>query len=258
MRLAYILFDFSDREWDDQYLPKLLDEAQQLGFSGLNVTIPFKQSVIAHLDELSAGARAIGAVNTVSFAGGKRVGYNTDVSGFARSLELGLPDAERDLVLQIGCGGAGSATAHALLGLLGVRKLCIFDTDRKKLHDLHANLTEVFGADRVVVADDVSAAAATADGIVNATPVGMEKFPGLPLPADAIEARHWVAEIIYFPLVTALLEEARRKGCRTIDGRGMVVHQAAEAFEIFTNRKVDRERMAASFETFIGGDLRSS
>jgi shikimate dehydrogenase len=75
-------------------------------------------------------------------------------------------------------------------------------------------------------------------------------MPGLPLPADAIEARHWVADIVYFPLETALLCEARRKGCLTLDGSGMAINQAAEAFDIFTGLNADRTRMLESFDAF--------
>jgi shikimate dehydrogenase len=92
--------------------------------------------------------------------------------------------------------------------------------------------------------------AADVDGILNATPMGMDKFPGLPIAASAIDPRHWVAEIVYFPLETEFLAEARRKGCRTLDGSGMAVGQAADAFEIFTGKTADRRRMQASFTAY--------
>lgn len=247
LRLVYSLFDFSDRSWQDDALPQLLDAVQLIGFSGINVTFPFKQAILPLLDDLSDGARQIGAVNTVSFVGGRRVGHNTDVTGFAAGFRTGLPGAATDLVLQLGCGGAGSATAHALLADLGVRQLALFDSDAERLAALCEQLTKRFGGDRVVLCSDPAACAARADGLINATPVGMAKFPGLPLPAAAIAPRHWVADIVYFPLETELLAEARRKGCRTLDGSGMAVGQAVEAFEIFTGQAADRRRMLASF-----------
>lgn len=252
VRLTYTLFDFSYREWNDHDLPKLLDAAERVGFAGVNVTFPFKQAVIAYLDDLSEGARRIGAVNTVSFAGGKRTGYNTDVTGFAESFIHGLPDVATNCALQIGAGGAGSATAQALLES-GVEKLILVDTDAARLNGLVSKLQSDFGQDRVLAGDDVAAAVKSADGIVNATPIGMAKLPGLPLPGELIEKRHWVADIVYFPLETELLREAKQRGCRTLNGSGMAIHQAAGAFEIFTGLHADRIRMQKSFVDFVSG-----
>jgi shikimate dehydrogenase len=251
IRLIYSLFDFEAQGWDDTALPRLLEQAAWLGYSGINITFPFKQVVIAHLDTLSEGARRIGAVNTVSFAGGKLTGYNTDVTGFADSFKHGLPGVATDRVVQFGAGGAGSATAHALLDS-GVEHVALSDTDPAKLSALYAKLARDYGTNRVSVVDDVAASVASADGIVNATPMGMAHHPGLPLPAELIEHRHWVADIVYFPLDTALLTEARKRGCQTLNGSGMAVEQAASAFEIFTGLTVDRARMHKSFLDFVG------
>ena len=94
------------------------------------------------------------------------------------------------------------------------------------------------------------AAAGEANGIVNCTPVGMEKHPGLPLSAAAIDPRQWVADIVYFPLETELLRAARAQGCRSLDGSGMAVFQAVRAFELFTGRPADPNRMKATFDAF--------
>ncbi|MEY2943353.1 MAG: hypothetical protein RLY97_1367, partial [Pseudomonadota bacterium] len=108
-----------------------------------------------------------------------------------------------------------------------------------------------YGAERVGTCDNPADAARHADGLVNTTPMGMDKYPGLPIAAEAIEARHWAAEIVYFPLETAFLAAARRKGCRTLDGSGMAVNQAVRAFEIFTGKVVDPARMRASFNAQV-------
>jgi len=258
LRLVYSLFDFTDCNWRDDELGALLDAAQRVGFAGLNVTFPFKQVVVPLLDELSEAAAAIGAVNTVSFRGGRRVGHNTDVTGFAAGFREGLPGVAPGTVLQIGCGGAGSATAHALLGNLGADKVILFDTEGPRLAALRDQLSARYGAERVATCVRAEDGAAQADGILNATPVGMAKFPGLPITAAAIEQRHWVADVVYFPLETAFLAEARRKGCRTLDGSGMAVHQAAEAFTIFTGLPTDVARMRASFATFVSDRSRAA
>jgi shikimate dehydrogenase len=175
--LSYTLFDFNHRQWGAAELPTLLADAERDVFSGLNVTFPFKQTVVALPDELSDSARRIGAVNTVHFSDGKRIGHNTDVSGFAASLRSGLSGAALDCVVQIGFGGAGSATAHALMEC-GTKQLCLFDQDRRKAKELAS-------------------------------------YPSQPLPAALIAGHHCVADIVYFPLETVLLREAALKGPHT-------------------------------------------
>lgn len=250
LRLVYALFDFADRRWPDEDLPRLLDAAQRVGFAGINVTYPFKQAVVPLLDDLSDAARLIGAVNTVAFRDGRRIGHNTDVSGFADGFESGLAGEASDRVLLIGCGGAGAAVSHALLGPIGAAHVVLADADTVRAAALHRQLADSYGDARVSIANDPVAAAREVQGIVNATPMGMAKFPGLPIAAEAIEPRHWVADIVYFPLETGLLAEARRKGCRTLDGSGMAVGQAADAFAIFTGRTADPARMRAHFAAY--------
>ncbi len=248
-QMRYELFDFDDRGWTDAQLNSLIAEAQDNGFVGLNITFPFKQAVIAFLDDLSDGARSIGAVNTVSFKNGRKIGYNTDVTGFAESVRQGLGSIAGQHVVQLGCGGAGSATAQALLEL-GVRLLSLFETDAARLDGLVAKLQSDFGKDRITAGTDIARAANLCDGIVNATPIGMAKLPGLPLSADLLEQRHWVADIVYFPLETELLREAKLRGCRVLNGSGMAVEQAAAAFEIFTGFTPERPRMQNSFAEY--------
>ena len=245
-QLSYLLFDFAERGWGEQNLPRILDAAATLGFAGVNVTHPFKQAVIPYLDELSPGAEQVGAVNTVSFADGRMTGFNTDVTGFEESLRRGLPGVSLDHVIQFGAGGGGAATAHALLSL-GAQKLTLFDTDESRADALAADLGRLFAAAAIEVGTAVEPAAGTASGFVNATPIGMDNHPGSAVPFELLQPRQWVADIVYFPLETVLLREARLRGCRTLDGTGMVVFQAASAFEIFTGLQADRARMLNSF-----------
>lgn len=246
LRYLYRLIDADQLGVDDNALPQLLDAAQRTGFTGLNVTFPFKQAILPLLDELSEEARGIGAVNTVVLRDGRRIGHNTDCLGFAEGLRRGLPDVERHQVVQLGAGGAGSAVAHALLAE-GVERLVLFEVDAARGQALVANLALRFGAGRAVLGQDLASAMAEADGLVNTTPVGMAKLPGMPLPAELLHARLWVAEIIYFPLETELLRQARALGCRTLDGGTMAVFQAVKAFELFSGRPADAGRMQAHF-----------
>lgn len=246
LRYLYRLIDADQLGVDDSALPRLLDAAQHTGFTGLNITYPFKQAILPLLDELSDEARGIGAVNTVVFKEGKRVGHNTDCLGFAEGLRRGLADAARRQVVQMGAGGAGAAVAHALLSE-GVERLVLFEVDVARAQALVDNLNAHFGAGRAALGSDLTSALAEADGLVNTTPVGMAKLPGTPLPIELLQARLWVAEIIYFPLETELLRAARALGCRTLDGSSMAVFQAVKAFELFSGRPADAQRMQAHF-----------
>jgi quinate/shikimate dehydrogenase (NAD+) len=227
-------------------LPDLLQAAERMGFCGLNITFPFKQAVIPLLDELSDEARALNAVNTVVLRDGKRYGYNTDCSGFGENFRRGLPETKRDRVVQLGAGGAGAAVAHAAL-TQGVGRLMVRDADPERAEALVANLCRDFGDGRAFVCTDLEAEMAEADGLIHATPTGMAKFPGLPLPAELLKSSQWVAEIVYFPLETELLRVAREKGCRTLDGGGMAVFQAVDAFRYFTGLEPDADRMLRHF-----------
>ena len=251
LRCLYQLLDLTVLGLSVADLPRLLSSAELTGFAGVNITHPCKQAVIPLLHELSEEARAIGAVNTVRFANGKRHGFNTDAQGFAESFQRGLPDAARDRVVQIGAGGAGAATAYAMLKL-GVGVLSVFDVDVGRAAALADSLGRIFGAARIGVAQELPVALATADGLVQATPVGTREHPGMPLSERLLRPDLWVAEIVYFPLETPLLRTARAMGCRTLDGGGMAVFQAAAAFEIFTGKKADRERMLRHFHTIPG------
>jgi shikimate dehydrogenase len=218
-----------------------------MGFNGLNITHPCKQAVIPLLDELSDDARAIGAVNTVVLQGGRRIGHNTDASGFAAAFRRGLPDVRLDQVVQFGAGGAGCAVAHALLGL-GVGQLILVDVDAARAAALADSLNGRFGPGRATVTDDLPAAMAAADGLINATPLGMAKYPGMAVSPDLLRPAHFVADIVYFPLETALLAAAKARGCRVLNGGGMAVFQAVEAFRHFTGLTPDPQRMLDHFQ----------
>jgi len=244
--LTYELFDFDARGLADDALPGFLKGLAAEGFAGVNITYPFKQIVIPVLDLLSPSATLVGAVNTVAMKGGLLTGHNTDMEGFRDSLKAGLPTVTGQQVLLMGAGGAGAAVASALLDC-GVGTMAIADASTERSVALADRLTEMFGKDRAVSVRLDQLSTGHVDGIVNATPMGMAAHPGLPLDAALIEPRHWVADIVYFPLETELLRVARAKGCPTLDGSGMVVAQAARAFEIITGYQADLDRMKRSF-----------
>ncbi|MGN6804906.1 MAG: shikimate dehydrogenase [Trinickia sp.] len=251
---VYRRIDLEMLRRDVSALPNLLEAAQSMGFDGVNVTYPCKQAVIELLDELSDDARALGAVNTVQFKGGRRIGHNTDWSGFRRAFERGLPGASCERVVQLGAGGAGAAVAHAAM-TMGARELALVDVDPSRARALAAELQVRFPQARVHAIDGSPAmlgdALAAADGLIHATPTGMAKHPGLPLPSELLHPRLWVADVVYFPIKTELLNAAEALGCRTLTGGGMAVYQAVEAFEIFTGIAPNAERMFEHFQTLL-------
>jgi shikimate dehydrogenase len=244
---VYVLIDFDLLGLSDDALADVISQARTSGFAGLNVTYPFKQAIIDHLDALDTDAEAIGAVNTVVLSPAGTEGHNTDCWGFGESFRESMDDVPMRRVVQFGAGGAGAAVAHALMEL-GAGSLSIIDSDRERAARLADSMRRRF-ANRVHAETDVEATLALADGIVNTTPVGMTKHPGVPFAANLLEPRHWVAEIIYFPQETELLRRARALGCRTLPGAGMAIYQAVRAFELFTGKTPDRRTMAGYFET---------
>ena len=250
LRCDYRLIDLDVLGAGVEALPKLLADAERQGYSGLNITYPCKQAVVPLLQELSPEARALGAVNTVLLGNGRRVGHNTDATGFAASFRRGLPEAKLDRVLLLGAGGAGSAVGHAALSL-GVKTLLLHDVEAPSARRLAGSLQAMFPRAAVSAVADVASAMASVDGLIHCTPTGMSIRPGMALEAALVEKRHWVADIVYVPLETELLRAARAKGCRTLDGGGMAVFQAAGAFRLFTGRDADAARMEAHFRKLV-------
>ncbi len=246
LTLHYQLIDLAQDGSGVDDLPRLIDSAEAAGFDGLNITHPCKQAVLPLLTELSEDARAIGAVNTVVFGEGGRIGFNTDCSGFARSFSQKLGDAARRRVVLLGAGGAGAAIAHATMSF-GVEHLFIVDRDHERAEMLARRVAGNHPGRVVVSANELASAAKRADGLIHATPMGMAAHPGKAFDPSLLRPEMWVADIVYFPLETELLRAARKRGCRTLDGGGMMVWQAVGAFEHFTGIRPDAARMEAHF-----------
>ncbi|WP_409468326.1 shikimate dehydrogenase [Streptomyces sp. HC307] len=253
LRYLYRLIDIDTLGVPPEAVGELLRAARDLGFDGLNITHPCKQLVIDHLDALAPQAEALGAVNTVVFEDGRAIGHNTDVTGFAASFARGLPDAPMERVVQLGAGGAGAAVAHATL-TLGAGQVTVVDARPERAAALTGSLNRHFGSGRAVAAapEELAGLLERADGIVHATPTGMAAHPGLPFPAGLLHPGLWIAEVVYRPLETELLRAARAIGCAALDGGGMAVFQAADAFRLFTGREPDSVRMLADIAEMAG------
>ena len=230
-----------------EQLRTLLDGVRNLGFAGVNVTFPYKEAVVDLLDELSPGAAAIGAVNTVVVRNNRLIGHNTDTTGFARAVEDLVTGSGHGAIAVIGAGGVGKAIGFALAGLL-VSELRIFDTDRAKAEHLAGSLK---GQRGIRVADSIEDALSGAVGVVNGTPVGMLPSRATPVPEALLRRDLWVADAVYSPLWTPLLTAAKAKGAKVMTGRDLAIYQAADAFELFTGLRPSTVEMGNAFDAVM-------
>ena len=246
----YLLIEVAGADRDG--LRQLLDGVRRLGFAGVNITFPYKEAVVPLLDELSPAVRAIGAVNTVVVREGRLVGHNTDTTGFAQAIAGLDGNAAQGPVALIGAGGVGKAIAFALAGM-GVSEIRIFDSDSGKAAQL-AGLLE--GRAKARVAGSVEDAVRGAVGVINGSPVGMLPSRETPVPEALLHQGLWVADAVYSPLWTPLLSAAKAAGARVMTGRELAIHQAADAFELFTGLKPSTVEMGHAFDAVMA--LRSA
>lgn len=208
-----------------------IDAARVLGLGGLLVTMPHKEGVIGALDRLTPAAEALGAVNSIAWEGEALVGDNTDGPGLVRSLEVddGISVAERRCAV-LGAGGAARSVIWALAEA-GAAEVAVINRTRSR-----AEVAAGLAGPRGRIGDERDLAGA--DLIVNATSVGMGAAAGddgsLPLDPEVLTAEHTVVDLVYQPVRTPLLSAAAARGARTIDGIGMLVHQAALSVSRFT------------------------
>ena len=225
---VYVAFPVAD-------LAQAVAGLRGLKIPGVSVTIPFKEEIIPLLDDLEPQAAKIGAVNTVVNRDGRLVGHNTDWLGALLALEEKTGIAGRRFLI-LGAGGAAKAIAFALQEKGG--QVAITDVDQDKALALSRKLW-------VEVVAPGYLAEYPADVLINATPVGMEPNSAeIPLDPAFLDRYGVVMDIVYRPLETRLLQEARGRGCQVIDGLRMLIHQGAAQFELWTGRPAPREVMA--------------
>ena len=237
---------FAHHGIDAIYLPFAVPPAQveaavkavaALHIRGVNVTIPHKQAVMPWLDTLAPEARLIGAVNTIHLQDGRLYGYNTDGIGFLRSLEEVGGAVVGRTVLLLGAGGAARAIAVQLC-LTGIRRLYLSNRTQARAEELATFLKQHLPQTDISVVAMAASSLATflphTDIVVNATAVGMHADDPMVLPSATLRPQHLVCDIVYRPLHTPLLRLAQEQGAQTVDGLGMLLHQGARAFEIWT------------------------
>lgn len=242
----YELIDLEGQQDAAPQLGAIIQEYVEAGFTGFNVTHPYKQHVIEHLDGLSEAARILGAVNNIIRTDAGWMGHNTDHSGFLGGLHATLPEeSPRDVAVLFGAGGAGAAVASALLDY-GVADLYVIDPQPVQLKHLKEQLGATLKEGSRLHTGDPQMAAEwipLADAVINASPIGMEHLPGTPFDINLLTSSQWVADVIYRPVETQLIAHARSLGCQTVDGTAMLIEQAADTFELQTGRLADRQRM---------------
>ncbi|MBE9373671.1 shikimate dehydrogenase [Saccharopolyspora sp. HNM0983] len=240
---AALGLDYTYALLDLDELPDGWTLREAAGLTGFNITHPAKQVVLDQLDDLSPDARALGAVNAVTAHAGRLIGHNTDHSGFITAWRASLPGAVLGRAVVVGAGGVGSAVAYALARAGAHVQVVDAETDRAAA--LVTRLRAAVPDAQIDAADPdrLPAALARADGVVNATPIGMTGHPGLPFDPAALTTEHWVADVVYRPRETALLRAARAAGCRVADGVAMLVAQAAESLALFAGTTPDLDRM---------------
>ena len=226
------------------------ESMKRLGASGWNVTVPHKEAIVSLLDRVDPLARNMQAVNTVVIEDGAYVGYNTDGIGFVRSLQEAYPEHEKGNVLFIGAGGAAKGIAFAMQQE-GYASLTVANRSVERADALARALGN--GAKSCTLGE-AERQFHTFDVVVQTTSVGMHfATAGTPIPVTRVKEGAVVADIIYNPLETEFLRQAKRAGARTLNGLGMFVHQGAESFEKWTGIRPNTKSMIQRLTDELGG-----
>ncbi len=232
----------NSREAFEGMLQTLKDE----GYTGCNITFPFKALAVEYVDEPDQAVDEVGATNTLYLADGKVRATNTDYTGFIRGYKARRGDAPAGEVLMLGAGGVGRAVAFGLFHC-GASKLRIFDLNPEGAKAL-ADAVNAKGYNaEVISADEVAAAAKQADGLVNCTPVGHYATPGIPLDPSLFGGQQWAFDAVYVPLDTEFLKAAHAAGLDLVSGFDLFFYQGIDAFQTFANIEADANQALGRF-----------
>lgn len=252
LEYEFRLIDLLEAKFDGLNFSQILDQIKSAGYDAINITFPLKQLAIEHATTESDAVKVLSATNLFLDLQGTIHAENSDWSGFAFALETGLSDAARRKVLQVGTGGAGAATAYALLRW-GVQQLLIADLDFKKAIALAEQLRDSFPKQtiRACPIEEAMDFLPAVDGVVQATPIGMYTHPGMPFAIDQLNPSAWVADVIYRPIETEFVQAARAGGHRVLTGSLMAIGQAVDSLRLITGLEPNSERMAEHFEELL-------
>lgn len=246
LNCTYIAFRVPANE-----LKESIESLRSINISGFNVTIPHKVEVMKHIDELDASAKNAAAVNTVNNIEGIFRGYNTDIEGFIEPLRRREVDFNNMHVLLLGAGGAARAVVAALAQQRGIARLIIANRDMQRgaeLAQIGSGLGMKCETLELAQAQDVSS---DCDLIVNATSIGLNNEPS-PIDHEHIKKGSVVYDIVYRPIVTDLIENAKYAQATVVYGYEMLIEQGAKAFEIWTGLPAPREAMKKNLLGIFG------
>lgn len=247
---VYLALDVNPRD-----LMEVLPAMAKMGFRGVNLTIPLKETAFHGLKNLAPSAALLGAVNTVEFSGTDGlIGHNTDGEGFLEALQESFGrGVTGDSIFLLGAGGAGRAVALSAASA-GARRIVLGDLDLDRVVRLQEELNDL-NVDAEIAAAETEkeriAAASDADLVIQATPLGMKKSDPSPLPSAAFGQGQRVFDLIYMHPETTLMRTARQAGASTSNGLGMLLHQGARAFEIWTATKPSLDAMRQTLEKAV-------
>ncbi|MDH4249019.1 MAG: shikimate dehydrogenase [Deltaproteobacteria bacterium] len=247
LKVQYDLFDEPNpKEFD---LLAKLHWCKQNGYTGVNVTHPFKLQAFLLLDDTSQFPDGLVSVNTILLNAQGMRGYNTDHSGFIEAYRAHFGDRKPGPVMMMGAGGVGVAIGFGL-ARLGADSIAICDTQRERAEELATRLQLVGAKTRVVPhePEELFRCASQSDGLINATPIGMNQYPGNPFPEPCFSGRRWAFEAIYTPPNTEFVLSARRHAMSIIGGFELFLHQGIDAFEHFSGIRIDRAHIVATYK----------
>jgi len=237
--LKYLLFDLKDKE--ENYFAVLLEELRVAGFKGVNVTFPFKEKVIKHVDIISENSRNVGSANTLIFRK-KITAQNTDYTGFLKTYNFHFGKNTPGTILVLGAGGVSRAVTFAL-AFLGVEKIFLIDKDEIKAKSLSKDLSILNINCVVTKLDQLEKYLSSFDGIINCTPVGHYDFPGCPLGNLMPNKKQWIFDVVYTPAKTNFIKKGEQVGAKIISGIDLFIFQAIDAFLYFTENKENNHNL---------------
>lgn len=235
---TYDLFDANEQPIKS--LAKQVDKVIAAGYRGVNVTFPWKETAVGLASRLSTGAKMVGAANTLVFENGEIIAENTDFTGFMSGFRATLDERKPGRVLLMGTGGVGKAVAFGL-GQLGASEVILMDLDDAKSRQLAKELQQHGFTASIITAAQLADTVPHCDGLVNCTPIGHEKSPGCPLPAELVQAHHWIFDAVYVPAVTEFISAAKQAGAAVVSGVSLFVYQGVDAFKLFCEDEAKRE-----------------
>ena len=221
---------------------ELFEQCREAGYRGVNVTYPYKERVVRLLAVCDRAVEAMGACNTVLFEPDGAPGYNTDYTGFVAAYRNSFGDAAPGPVALAGAGGVGRAIGFAS-AKLGASELRLFDLDAQKARGLRDSLRAAHGSPPVELCATIAEAAAGADGLVNATPLGMVGIGGCPFPPASIGRQRWAFDAVYTPVNTPFMQAARAAGLSVMSGYELFLYQGIDAFRHFTGHAVAEDTL---------------